>query len=89
METVVIKAKIEERKKLQQEIEKTKIMISNKKENLTGNLKIVIQIEDQIRESLEIPFDKEKLRSCEQQIISLKKEKERLQQTVNELNYPQ
>jgi len=73
-----ISQKIEERKKLQQEIEKTRIMISNKKENLAGNLKIIMQIEDQIKEPLEIRFDEGKFREIEQQIISIKKEKEEL-----------
>ncbi len=73
-----ISKKIEERKKFQQEIEKTKIMISNKRENFAGNLKILTQIEDQIKESLETKFDEEKFRELEQQIISLKKEKEEL-----------
>jgi len=70
--------KIEERKKLQQEIEKTKIIISNKKENLAGNLKIIIQIEAQIKELSEIEFNGEKFKELEQQIIFRKKEKEEL-----------
>ena len=73
-----ISKKIEERKKLQQEIEKTKIIISNKKENLTGNLKIIIQIEAQIEELSKIEFNEEELKSCGQQIIFKKKEREEL-----------
>jgi len=73
-----ISKKIEERKKLQQEIEKTKIIISNKKENLAGNLKIITQVENQIKELSKIGFDEEKFRELEQQIISKKKEKEEL-----------
>ncbi len=70
--------KIEERTKLQQEIEKTRIMIMNKKENLSNNLMIIVQIEDQIKESSEIRFDEETFSEVEQQIISLKKQKEKL-----------
>jgi len=73
-----ISKKIEERKKLQQEIEKTKIIMSNKKENLTGNLKIIIQIEAQIEELSKIEFDEGEFKSCEQQIIFKKKEREEL-----------
>ncbi len=73
-----ISKKIEERKKLQQEVEKTKIIISNKKENLTGNLKIITQIEAQIRELSQIEFNEEQFKACEQQISSRKKEKEEL-----------
>ena len=73
-----ISKKIEERKKLQQEVEKTKIITSNKKENLTGNLKIITQIEAQIKELSEIEFNEEKFKELEQQIISNKKEKEEL-----------
>jgi exonuclease SbcC len=73
-----ISKKIEERKKLQQEIEKTKIIISNKEENLTGNLKIIMQIKNQIEELSKIEFNEEEVKSCEQQIIFKKKEKEEL-----------
>jgi len=73
-----ISKKIEERKKLQQEVEKTKIIISNKKENLAGNLKIITQIEAQITELSKIEFNEGKLKELEQEIISNKKEKEGL-----------
>jgi len=73
-----ISEKIEERKKLQQEIEKTKIRILNKKENLADNLRVMQQIENQIKESVGIRFDEEKFQELKQQIISLKKEKEGL-----------
>ncbi|HUW43556.1 MAG TPA: AAA family ATPase [Bacillota bacterium] len=73
-----ISKKIEERKKLQQEIEKTRIMVLNKKENFSNNLKIIMQIEDQIKESSEIGFDEEKFRGLEGQIVSLKKQREEL-----------
>ena len=73
-----ISEKIEEKKKLQQEIEKTKIMILHKKESISNNLKIMEQLKKQIKELHELEFDESKILQFETEIISKKKEKERL-----------
>jgi len=85
--------KTEERNKLQQEIEKTKIMASNKKESLSNNDRVVEQIRLQIKELESLEFDEAKLKEIEQQIEFKKKEKEkindenvRISSQINSLN---
>jgi len=67
--------KIEEKNKLQQEIEKTKIIVSNKKETLFGNEKNSGQLQAQIKELESLEFDETKIKEMEQQIKFRKKEK--------------
>ena len=88
-----ISEKIEEKNRLQQEIEKTKIMVSNKQETLAGNAKLVEQLEIQIKELSETGYDEEKLKELEQQIEFGKKEKSELNEknldlisTIHSLN---
>jgi exonuclease SbcC len=70
--------KIEERTKLQGEIEKTKIMILNKNETLFNNTKTIEQLKMQIEELQKIKFDEGKLRQLEQHISMNKNEKDKL-----------
>ena len=72
-ETLV--TKIEEKNRLQQEIEKTKLMISTKENSIVENEKIISQLSLQIEESNSLNFDESKINFLEQDIISLKKEK--------------
>src|SRR3989338_6536842 len=65
-------------KKLQQEIEKTKIMVLNKKESTNNNVKTIEQLRLQINELSTLKFDENQISSAEQQIALLKKEKEKL-----------
>lgn len=74
-EKEVVSKKIEEKNKLQQEIEKTKIVVANKKETLFSNEKILEQLQTQIKELESLEFDEAKLRELEQQIEFRKKEK--------------
>ena len=67
--------KIEEKNKLQQEIEKTKIIVSNKKETLFTNEKASEQLQAQIKELESLEFDETKIKEMEQQIKFRKKEK--------------
>ena len=46
----LLSSKLEEKRKIQQEIEKQKIMLLNKKESLSNNLKVIEQLMIQIRE---------------------------------------
>jgi len=71
-----IAQKIEEKKEFQQEIEKTNIMISHKKESISNNLKIIEQLETQIKELQELEFDESQILQHEEEIISKKKERE-------------
>jgi len=70
-----ISKKIEERNRLQQEIEKTKIMIANKKETMTNNSKLTEQLQTQIKELESLEFDETKIAEISQQIEFRKKEK--------------
>ena len=70
-----ISKKIEEKIKIQQEIEKTKIMISNKKESIVNNLKTIERLKNQIIESQEIKFDELEIRKIENDVLLKKKEK--------------
>jgi len=70
--------KIEEKNRLQQEIEKTKIIILNKKETLSNNLKTIEQINADISELEKLQFDETKIQEIKQQIEFRKKEKEKI-----------
>lgn len=70
--------KIEERRKLQQEAEKTKIMVSNKKESLESNKKQILEFEVHIKEFSEMKFDEQEIKKTQEKIILAKKEKDGL-----------
>ncbi len=74
-EKEAISEKIDERQKLQQEVEKTKIIISHKKENITNNEKTIQQLESQIEEISSLDFDEERIAEIEKQIKIKKKER--------------
>ena len=75
-----IMKKIEEKIKLQQEVEKTRIIVSNKNENILNNEKLINQIQSQLDELLNLQFDEEKIQILENKIIENKKEKAILHQ---------
>ncbi len=70
--------KIEERTKLQSEIEKTKIMMMNKNETIFNNTKTIETIKSQLEELQKIKFDEAKFRQLEQSISINKLEKDKL-----------
>ncbi len=70
--------KIEEKNKLQQEIEKTKIIIGNKNESVLINTKTIEQLQRQIKELEDLKFDEANITQLEQEILSLKQNKQRL-----------
>lgn len=73
-----ISKQIEEKRSFQQEIEKTKIMISHKKESLSNNSKRIEEIKDQIVQLEESSFDENKIKELEEQILLRKEEKRKL-----------
>lgn len=77
-----ITRKIEDKIKFQQEIEKTKIMISNKKESISINNKTIERLETQIKELQDLRFDELEIQNLEVKIDSKNLEKEEL----NEIN---
>ncbi|MFH1503517.1 MAG: AAA family ATPase [Candidatus Diapherotrites archaeon] len=70
--------KIEEKSKLQQEIEKTKFLISTKEDAIFSNRKIIEQIKEQIQELEKLQFDENKILELEKGIAILKIEKQDL-----------
>ncbi|MFC1682044.1 AAA family ATPase [Nanoarchaeota archaeon] len=78
--------KKEERQKLQQEIEKTKIMISTKNDSVLNNTKRVKELEQQIQEFKDLQFDESKIIEIESQIKSKKENKSKLSEIQLEIN---
>ena len=73
-----IAKKIDEKNRLNQEIDKTTIMIVNKKESVSNNEKLKEKIKEQIEELSFLKFNEEEIIEFEQQILFRKKEKEEL-----------
>lgn len=73
-----VSEKIQEKNKLQQEIEKTKLMIRSKEDSLTSNQKTIKQLETQIKELQELKFEESKITQLENQIKTLKQEQTQL-----------
>ncbi len=70
--------KVEEKMRLKQEIEKTKISILNKEDSISSNKKLMEQLKVQIKELQEMKFDESVISQIESEILSKKKEKEKL-----------
>lgn len=75
-----ISDKIEERRRLKQEIEKTKLFISNKNENISSNSNLIENLKKEIEELSTMEFDESKINQIEKQIGFLREEKEKLSQ---------
>ena len=73
-------SKIEEKKKLEQETEKTKIIISNKKESILENMKLMEQVRHEIDKLREISFDESKIPRTEIDLAYLKSKKQGLEE---------
>ncbi len=69
-----VSKKMEEKIKLQQEVEKTKIMISGKNETISDNVRTSKMIAEQIKESGEIKIDDSKITNLSNEIELIKKE---------------
>jgi exonuclease SbcC len=67
---------IEQKNKFQQEIEKTKIMFLNKKEAIANNLRMLKELDSQIKEFQNLSIDESKIKLIEDEIKKLKKERE-------------
>jgi len=76
-EKLEISKKIEEKNRLLQEVEKTKIIISNKNDLSLENKKKIIYLENQIKELEYLKIDGSKILQLERVIDSDKKEKEK------------
>jgi DNA repair protein SbcC/Rad50 len=74
-----ISRKIEEKYKLQQEIEKTKLFKSTKEDTIYNNSRLITQLKSQIQELKDLDFD-------EKEIIELEKENSAIKVRKQELN---
>ena len=81
-----ITKKIEEKIKLQQELEKTVIIISNKKETTDNHSKNILEINSQIAELEKSSFDEKKIEFLEKDILSRKEQKRRLNEEKLEIS---
>ena len=70
--------KIEEKNKLQIEIDKTKIMINTKKDSIITNSKLIEKLLEQIRDLENLKADENEIKNLEDDLVSLKKQKEEL-----------
>jgi len=70
--------KIEEKYKLQQEIEKTKLFISTKKDTLFNNTLLITQLKSQIQELQKLDFDEKEILELEKENSSIKLKKQEL-----------
>ena len=81
-----ISKKIEEKNRLQQETEKTKIIINNKQDTILSNMKTIEKVKSQMKELQDLEFDEAQISYFEQEIISKKKEKQKLADKNLEIN---
>ncbi len=73
-----ISKKIEEKYKLQQEIEKTKLFLSTKNDVIFNNARLITQLKSQIQELQELDFDENDILKLEEQNNSIKLRKQEL-----------
>ncbi len=81
-----ISRKIEERNKLIQEIEKTKLITLNKKDTILSNNKTIKLICEQMADLQQLEFDEKKVQELEEVIFSNKLKREKLTQKSLEIN---
>ncbi|HTZ42162.1 MAG TPA: AAA family ATPase [Candidatus Omnitrophota bacterium] len=81
-----IAKEIDKKRKFQSEIEKTNLMIFNKKYSISDNLKIMEQLKLQISELENVEFNEARIPQLSQEIENKKHEKEELNEKIQELN---
>jgi len=78
--------KRDEKNKLNQELEKTKLIILNKKETLSNNSKIIDELKFQIKELIKLKIDEADLSKLKLEILSKKQEKKKIDEKRLEVN---
>lgn len=81
-----ISKKKEEKNKLNQEIEKTKLIILNKKETVSGNIKTIDELKSQIKELSKLKADDSEISKIKLEILSKKQEKKKTDEKRLEVN---
>jgi exonuclease SbcC len=78
--------KIEERNKFQQEVEKTNLVIANKKDSISSNNRLIAQLKEQLREIQNLQFKESEITKSEQELKMLKKEMEKFNEENLKIN---
>lgn len=81
-----IQEKIDEKTKLQQEIEKTKITISTKNDSISDNIKLIDQLKSQIFELQKVRFEESRIPEIENHILILKNQRYELSEKKLEIS---
>jgi exonuclease SbcC len=85
-EQELIKNKIDEKRNFENEIEKTSLMLSTKKETLLSNNRLIGQLEEQIRELKQLSFEDSLIPELEQNISEKKNQKDILNEKIFSIN---
>ena len=81
-----ISKKKEEKTRLQQEIEKTKLVIINKKETASNNLRIIEELKSDIKELNKLKIEESEISKVKLELISKKQEKTKIDEKRLEVN---
>ena len=81
-----VQEKIDEKRKLSEELAKSKIMLMSKKETLSSNEKQLDELTYEIKEFDKLQFNPLKFKEIEDEILKIKKEKEKLSNAALDLN---
>ncbi len=76
-----ISKKIEEKRKFQQEIEKTRFLKTTKEDTISSNSLMITQLKSQIRQLKELDFDEKEIEKLEGENAALKIKKQELNET--------
>jgi exonuclease SbcC len=79
-----IAQRIDEKYRLHQEIEKTKLFKSTKEDTIDGNKRLIVQLKSQIQELKDLEFDEKEITELEKENNSIKVKKQELnEQSIN------
>lgn len=78
--------KTEEKSKLQQELDKTKITTLHKRESILDNNKFIKELKEQINQLEKLPFDESEIKKLETEISWKKNEKEKFDEQDLKIN---
>jgi len=85
-EQLEISKKIQEKKNLEQEVEKTKLMISNKRQAIQDSKRVIEELKNQINELSMLIFDESKIHEISEMIKERKNEIEKINQELLQIN---
>jgi exonuclease SbcC len=77
-EKEAVSSKIEEKREFERGIDKSKLILSTKEEAVFSNKKLILSLQDQIKEIKSLEFDDSKIFELEQEIVRFKSNKKEL-----------